>query len=440
MTTFNTDSESDNMPNEQTDERPQSPDQFSQIMGQLQALTIAVNRTVENQRELVIENERRQQEIQKLATKIGLAARIETDAVLTEDKSENENEERLQRNLEILKENTKKNQDQLPPEAPSPAKEILGTIDVLNGQNDIGVEDFIKQVKNAKAQCTQPSLLLSLIKAQKIIAHAKNVIRFIQIDTYEELFDALRQNLKQTTSILALKSKLESCKQGATETVQNYSSRFRQIMNEILYSAQSCYTCPTERKIKIKMEEQEGTSRYVINLKREIGLQVRPLKPKNISEAQNYAAESEMWIRESQPIRQVPTLRPIQRTFMKPMTPPRPFANTTAPKPGQHLQNDKSKMSCHRCGKMGHFASQCPNKPQGFHPGQYVKRPPQINQISEEQSFEPMPQEEYIEQEEMTNQEWTEHEDHQEQAESQPYAESYSLLKANDWDGSINYY
>lgn len=418
----------------------QEPDQLTQIIRQLQSLTAAVRQTTENQNKLIIENERRQEEIQGLALKVGLPAKIESDMLLTEDKSDNDDEERLRRNLEILKENTKRNQEQLPPENPSPAKEILGTIDVLNGQNDIGVEDFIKQVKNAKIQCTQPLLLLSLIKAQKIVAHAKNAIRFIQIDSYEELFDALRQNLKQTTSMLALKSRLESCKQGATETVQNYSSRFRQIMNEILYSAQSQYTNSSERKIKIKMEEQEATSRYIINLKREIGLQVRPLKPKSISEAQNYAAESEMWIRESQPVRQAPILRPAQRTFIKPMTPPRPFANTTSFKPAQHVQSDRNKMSCHKCGKLGHFASQCQTKPQGFHPGQYVKRPPQINQVLEEQSLEPTSQEEDTEQEEMTDQEWVEHENQQEQAEFQLFAENYSQLKANDLDESTNYY
>ena len=49
------------------------------------------------------------------------------------------------------------------------AKEILGTIEILNGQNDIN------------------------------------------INSYDDLYDALKQNLKQTNSILALKSKLESC-------------------------------------------------------------------------------------------------------------------------------------------------------------------------------------------------------------------------------------
>ena len=64
-----------------------------------------------------------------------------------------------------------------------------------------------------------------------------------------------------------------------TETVQNFTTRFRQILNEINYARQAQYANPTERRIKIKMEEQEAINRYLLNLKREIGLQIRLLKP-----------------------------------------------------------------------------------------------------------------------------------------------------------------
>ena len=60
-------------------------------------------------------------------------------------------------------------------------------------------------------------------------------------------FEALRQNLKRSNYLLALKSKLESCKQGATESVQNFTLRFRQVVNEINYEVQAHHINPMER-------------------------------------------------------------------------------------------------------------------------------------------------------------------------------------------------
>ena len=107
----------------------------------------------------------------------------------------------------------------------------------------------------------------------------------MQIKSYEDLYAALRQNLRQTSSLISLKSKLESCKQGLTETVQNFTTRFRQITNEINYLVQSQHVNPTKRRLKIELEEKEAVNRYLLNLKREIGMQVRLLKPNIVNEA-----------------------------------------------------------------------------------------------------------------------------------------------------------
>ena len=47
-----------------------------------------------------------------------------------------------------------------------------------------------------------------------------------QIKSYEDLFSSLRLNIEQTGPILALKSRLEFCKQRQTKTIQNLSIRF----------------------------------------------------------------------------------------------------------------------------------------------------------------------------------------------------------------------
>ena len=56
-----------------------------------------------------------------------------------------------------------------------------------------------------------------------------------------------------------------------------------------------------ERRVKIKLEEQEAVNRYLLNLRKEIGTQIRLLKPNTITESQMHAIETKMWLKESQP-------------------------------------------------------------------------------------------------------------------------------------------
>ena len=127
-------------------------------------------------------------------------------------------ENRRRRNQQILEARERQRGPYFSPVAPRLEEEtlkaidILDTIKILKGQDDIGVEDFIKNIKRAKIRCSQPYILLDIILVQKVKGLAEKAIRFISIDSYEDLFNALRQNLKQTGSILTLRSKLESCK------------------------------------------------------------------------------------------------------------------------------------------------------------------------------------------------------------------------------------
>lgn len=45
----------------------------------------------------------------------------------------------------------------------SPTKNIIRTVEILNGQDDIGVQDFVQNVKKAKQRCSKPELLLDFI-------------------------------------------------------------------------------------------------------------------------------------------------------------------------------------------------------------------------------------------------------------------------------------
>ena len=75
---------------------------------------------------------------------------------------------------------------------------------------------------------------------------------------------------------------MESYKQGATESFQNFSSRFKKIFNELNYAVHASSE-ESERRITLKIEEKQLINRYMLNLRREIGTQVRLRKPISLS-------------------------------------------------------------------------------------------------------------------------------------------------------------
>ena len=116
-----------------------------------------------------------------------------------------------------------------------PAKDLIRTIEVLNMRDNIGMYDFIRNVKRARARCSQPGLLLDYIIVEKIADQAKNSIRHATIRSYDDLYDILRTNLALINSIELRRSRLENCCQN-NDTVQNYSTRYRQLLNELNYA------------------------------------------------------------------------------------------------------------------------------------------------------------------------------------------------------------
>ena len=144
-------------------------------------------------------------------------------------------------------------------------------------------------------RCSQPDLLVDLIIAEKIKDQAKRAIRFNPIDNYDQLYSALRQNIGIISSVELSRSKPESIKQASTETVQNYNMRFRQQYNELIYAVQNEQSNPTSRRLALPIEEKSAIRRYIMNLRDEIGAQVRPFQPDTFNRLQQEALEAEVW-------------------------------------------------------------------------------------------------------------------------------------------------
>ncbi|CAL7937383.1 unnamed protein product [Xylocopa violacea] len=254
------------------------------------------------------------------------------------------------------------------------AKDAIRTIETLRGRDDVGVEDFIHSVRKAKTRCCEPDLLLDLILVEKITEHAKRSIRYLKIESYETLYDYLRQYVSPPTTLSNCRDKLKNTKQGATESVQSYNMRFRQQLNELQYAVQNENRTPTERRIAMGIEEREALRTYILNLRREIGQIVTASDPQTISKAQQLAADKEQWLRDANN-----NGREVRRQSRQPGNQPGSSRQSLSTMP----LNQRIELKCTKCNKLGHTAERCY---QNFPYGQQGKLPPakRVNKIEEE--------------------------------------------------------
>ena len=178
------------------------------------------------------------------------------------------------------------------------AQEAIELVETLRGRDDIGVEDFVKNVRFAQSQCHQKALLLKLILVKRITENAKHSIRFLDIENYKDLYNALRQNIAIPSTVLNCRDRLRNIRQGSTESVQSYNLRFSQQFNELVYALQNKHSKPVSRRIAISEEMENAVKTYTFNLRDDIGHYVIPNQPDTLLKAQNLASEIEMHIRE----------------------------------------------------------------------------------------------------------------------------------------------
>ena len=280
-----------------------------------------------------------------------------------------------------------------PPAAPAerrPAKEIIRTIEVLKGRDDIGIEDFIKQTKRAALRCLEPELLLDLILVEKIQEQAKRSIRFLIITSYDELYSALRTHVNPPTTIGNCRQRLSNTKQGATESVQSFNLRFRQNLNELQYAVQNKHSNAVARSIALESENDNATHVYILNLRHELGKLVIARSPPTISEAQSIACEMEMWLREGSRMSNANASLGNRYKSGNQHPTPRSIKHSSIPSTSSRSMNDSEKernqsrstLQCEICKRYGHTKERCYSR--NFRDGQPGKLPPRVNNIEEE--------------------------------------------------------
>jgi hypothetical protein len=118
------------------------------------------------------------------------------------------------------------------------AETSIEFIPILNGQDDIGVEGFIKRVRGARSECKEKHALLRLILTKRIVGEAERSIRHSVIETYGDLFENLRKFVSINITSNGARDKLQRILQNSNESVHGYVKRFRHNLNELIYALQ----------------------------------------------------------------------------------------------------------------------------------------------------------------------------------------------------------
>ena len=123
----------------------------------------------------------------------------------------------------------------------------------------------------------------------------------------------------------------------------------------------------------------------MLNLKRKIGLQVKAQKPDYITEAQNQALEMNLWLNESQSLRQTQITQPTANTRLLTRVRVLSLSQASSASSSKNQTHDnmplsqKAQMKCFQCGKLGRISLQCPTRTNlaVSQRGQFTRRPPQ---------------------------------------------------------------
>jgi hypothetical protein len=69
----------------------------------------------------------------------------------------------------------------------------------LRREDDVRVEDFIKNVRYARSQCYHKPLLVKLILDKKIIQSEKRGTCLVKMENYEDTYAAVRKSFQYQT-------------------------------------------------------------------------------------------------------------------------------------------------------------------------------------------------------------------------------------------------
>jgi hypothetical protein len=177
-------------------------------------------------------------------------------------------------------------------------EEARRCIAIHNGKDDIGVEDFMKEVRPMRNHCIENDLLLKAIEIEKVVGKAAQGIRSIPIKCYEDLYEALRRNAAAQVTTDEYNEQLREIRQERKETVQSFYIRFRRISNKLTYAITKEYPEPTTRRVMIAATMKKVNKIYLKGLGTDLGRFVFFDETISLAEAKKKALELERYLRE----------------------------------------------------------------------------------------------------------------------------------------------
>ena len=291
------------------------------------------------------------------------------------------------------------------------AESALKCIPILNVEDDIGVEDFIHEIQEVRIMCSEPTLLLKMIKIEKIVGKAAMAIRNIRITEFESLYEALRRNVAAQVSVREQQDELRGMRQGLTESVQNYNIRFRSVFNKLQHSITNEYRDELARRVMNEQLYMDSVTDYVRGLRPEIGQALMANLPPNLIEAEREAMNMERYFREHSSRRQMTrqtTAPPFYRNqafhpvdnrlaITSNTNNKTPLTQNILPRTnnftkfGNRPLSESTQAKCPKCNRLGHLPNQCQN----FRIPSQRKAPPGINHVQEQSELTMLPQEDY---------------------------------------------
>ncbi|XP_076482502.1 uncharacterized protein LOC143304055 [Bombus vancouverensis nearcticus] len=235
------------------------------------------------------------------------------------------------------------------------AEDAIRFIPTLNGDDDVGVEEFIKEVHAMRMCCSQKDLLLKAIKIDKIVGKAARSIRHIPIGNYEDLYNTLRSNVVVDLTSDEYEEQLRDLKQGRHESVQSFNIRFRCILNRLTYAIISENLQPITRRIMIEATMRKVSRIYLKGLRRDIGRILLAGKLDSLYKTEKKAVDVERYLQEEEK---------GWRTGSRPTASDRPLPTTRNNNPvnkrvspvskTERVSSAKRQVRCPKCDELGH--------------------------------------------------------------------------------------